>query len=1235
MSYTSFNNHTNYSLGMATIKPSELFSKAKSLGQNSVAITDYASLAGMWDALKASKKTGVKLIPGCTFNFVDSVEEKEFIKLRNIVIVARNAQGYKNLLRLSKAGFDNFIEAFKKAIPRIDWGLLEQYKEGLICFVGSPNGIVSNEIMDNNLDKAKEIIIRLKSIFGEYFALELQPHNMQRRKSNYSHAVSQQKINLALKKLGEELNVKCIVSSNIHYEEQDHADDQDVLICIQSRQPKKSGNRIYFDKKEFYVKSEDNIKAFFERHKKIWGEEFIESLFANTKYFDDLCGDASYVDPAVATGFKNQLPEFTIQDEPDYKDFLEWKKNNLVDDIADDALFYRYKSYKGLEEKIKEGKIPEEDRQWCLDQMLEEFDVLEYRNFSSYMLIVADFLNWSRKHEIIVGPGRGSVGGCLTAYLNNIHKAYPKKYNLIFARFLNKFKEAFPDIDLDFPPSKRHFVHDYLRKKYGENMVAHVSNVNTITPKVYARDISRVFEFGDLDKSHATEIGNNIADSIPAEIKSAKKALSDAPLFAEYAKVYPELEKYANLVSGQPRAWATHAGGIVIGKVPLEEIVPLRRDTQGNISTEYDKIKAEDNGLVKHDLLALSTLDIISLAREIIKDNGKEPPPIDFDFEQYDEKSYNLISSGDTFGMFQLGGTAVPVCKAVKPKCISDIALVSALIRPAAKDIINDLIKVRDGDKQMKLEHPSLKRAFEQTYGFGLFEESLLFLAQDVAGWDLHAADKLRKLTKEKGKNPEKVKKWREEFIEGASKNKGVGREVGENVWNNTVQQFGGYGFNKSHATLYSMISFQSAYYKAHFPIEFLVANLIHEVNSEAPDSKENIVRIKNEIRSQGIDIVPPDLNTSDYSYKIIDDKTLMTGLDSLKYMGKDAIPELIEKRPFKDFSDLIQRTDSLKVRSPSIQALAACGGLDSFQIDRELMFYYASDYRNKLRSHMNKLDRKWEKAVKEIAKEKKKIIKEIPPIPESFKQKHIDEFSYPFPKCKNWKIPQRFALEEYFMGEGISGTVFERYSGYFDNGSVNFSELPKKCPYKKVINDEKKNRYANRHDLWQMGINGLKTIVSHVFSFTVKKESSKIFGQEMGRVTLLDPWGNELQMVCFPEAWANANERINKLSKGKFKMEPGIALYLKGQFQWENELTYSFILGDIISYKAPPALPKEMKSQKVKMPRAKKRNLSKEEILNLSQEEFVNELEDILIDDGISSVEEDYKNSFEDGDFD
>jgi DNA polymerase III subunit alpha len=620
MKYVSLHNHTTGSVGDAIITPAELISLTKEAGQDAVAITDHGSLLGLWDAFKAAKQKKVKLIAGSEINFTFG----DGGPLYHLVILAKNGVGYKNLLKLQKLGYDNQVINFKKSIPVVDFKMLSENSDGLICTTACGNGPVGQAIMEMDLVKARDIITKLSQVFGDDFALELQPHNLQRRASPYSGPINQQKINQHLKRFSEEMGIRAIVATDAHYAKKEDHKTHDVYLSIGSKQPVTSGNRLIYDKDDFYVKTADEVYSYFERHIKFWGEDFVKSLFDNTIYFADKCELPSFIDPAVSTGDKHQLPSFPYESEPDYDKFLEWKKTStLVDDLPEDALFFRYRSETGLEAKIASGKIPEEDREYCIKQIKEEFDVFECRGFSSYMLIVADLLNWCENNGIPIGPGRGSVGASLTAYLCNIHKAYPKKYNLIFERFLNKLKDAFPDIDSDISPSGRDKLLAYLTIKYGEDNVAHVSNINTITPKVYARDIARAFNFGGMDRSTAAEIGNNIADSIPKEIKTVRKALEDAPLFAEYAKQYPELAQFQKLC-GKPRALSTHAGGVIIGKVPLSEIVPLRRDTSGNLSVEYEKERAEENGLIKIDILGLETLDIVKNTISLIERSGRK-----------------------------------------------------------------------------------------------------------------------------------------------------------------------------------------------------------------------------------------------------------------------------------------------------------------------------------------------------------------------------------------------------------------------------------------------------------------------------------------------------------------------------------------------------------------------------------------------------------------------------------
>jgi len=791
--FVSLHNQTQFSILDALSTPKELFAKAKELGQSALAITDHGTFAGIWDALKASKESGVKLIVGCEFYFVnDASTSNKDEKFRHVVLLAKNAIGYKNILTINKLGFDQKFFSGKRIYSIIDWNLLEKYSEGVICLTACGNGILAAPLMNKKFDEANKIVEKLIEIFGANLALEVQANNMKRSSSFYNSEIEQSFINKQIINLGKKYNVKVLATCNTHYIEKEQHDTHDVLLTIGSQQNIFSNFRLKYPVADFYLKTGEEIKSFFTRN---YGEDFAQELCDNTLHIANMCEQPDWVDPKFSNPSGKELPIFPVKDESCYQDFLQWSNNQLetVQLLEEDKRYLRYQCFVNFDSRIK--NVSSDNLPEYYARIDEELDVLEYHGFSSYMLIVADYINWARKNNIAVGPGRGSVGGSLVAFLLGIHEADPIKYNLIFARFHNKEKSSFPDIDTDFAPSGRTKVQHYLRLKYGEDHVAHVSNVNTITPKVYVRDIARAFELGG-SREDAVKLGNDVAGCIPADIHSIHDALVKVPLFAEYAKKYPEFAKFAD-ICGKYRAWSTHAGGIVISARPLTGLIPLRKDKDGSLAVEYDKERAEENGLVKMDTLGLSTLDIISDTYRIIKENGKELPSMPLNYDDQDKAAYELIANGDTFCVFQLGTSAgtIDLCRRIKPGNINDLANINALARPSARDMRNDFILTRDGKKKMALLHPKLGRAFNSTYGFGLYEECLMYLAQDVAGWGLHSADRLRKLTKEKGKNPKKAQQWRSEFISDAVKNE-VNEEIAKRIWDEVVDKFQGYGFN-------------------------------------------------------------------------------------------------------------------------------------------------------------------------------------------------------------------------------------------------------------------------------------------------------------------------------------------------------------------------------------------------------------------------------------------------------
>lgn len=787
--YVSLHNYTSFSIFQSLIKPIDLFKRAKELGMKAIAVTDAGSCAGLWDSYKASKETGVKLIAGCTFNFVDDVENKE-LRIRNIVLIAKNAVGYRNLLTLSKIGYDNFIISRKNPVPRIDWNLLITYKEGLICLTGDSSGIISRLLNDKKFDEAEIQAKKLHEIFGDDLAIELQPNALKRTLNNFNELADQAFTNRQLKKLGEKLNIKLVAATNSYYINPSQYKAHDAWLAVGSGQPASSGNRLSFNVNDFYVKSGEEVFNFFAR---TYGGEFAKQLLLNSLSLAKKCEKPEWIEPKFSNPDGKEMPIFPVKDQDDYQEFHEWRRTRGKD-LADDVMYLRFKCKQGLINR----KIIDERRSEYNNRVKEELDVFEFHGFCSYILIVSDILDNARKNNIPVGVGRGSCGGSLVGYLLNIHQADPIKYDLIFARFLNKEKTDYPDIDMDFSTIGRESVINYIMNKYGKEYFASISNLITMKPKVYAKSIARTFMYGG-DRKSAVQVGALLADCIPKEINNVTSLFEHAPLFTEYSKKYTELKEYAEDFNAKFIAWGTHAAGIIISKRPLMGLVPLRLDKEHQIVLEYEKERTEQNGLVKMDILGLETLDIIEQTYNLIKKSGKTPPPYILDYDLNDKKTYDLISSGDTFGVFQLGtsGGTIELCRKIQPKQLDDLAIINSLARPSAKDIRENFIKTKNGEIEIDIMHPKLERAFKPTYGFGLYEECLMYLAQDVAGWSLHAADGLRKMTKDKGKNKDKTKALREKFINDSEIN-GVKREDAENIWDDVVSEFQGYGFNKS-----------------------------------------------------------------------------------------------------------------------------------------------------------------------------------------------------------------------------------------------------------------------------------------------------------------------------------------------------------------------------------------------------------------------------------------------------
>lgn len=1039
--------HAHTSIGSmqdAMVSVNDLFKRAKELGQSSIAITDHGTMAAVFDARNASKKHGIKYIPGCEAYFVDSIEDKK-AKRKHLILLAKSEIGYRNLLRLNYEGYENFqyVPFLRKVFPRIDWNMLEKYHEGIICLTACGSGPLSRALMERgekdewNKEEcyinALQIATRLKGIFDEDLYLEVQPHDLKAYKRDRKTGeinvdpdgeqvivIDQDYINRSLVKISKELDVSVVATCDVHYLEKEDAKVHDMLMAINEKKPLSDKTRHRYEVEEFYMKTSGDVMSYFTEH---FDRKMAINVCNNTVEIANKCDDSSYIDSTEI-----RFPKFDATQEEDYDDFVQWKADKEYGDIQEDHLFMRYRCIKTFKEKYKH--IKGEKRKEYIKRIEEEIKVLELRNFSSYMLITSDFIRKAKEHGIRVGPGRGSVGGCLVANLLDIHEVDPIQYGLLFERFHNREKTSYPDIDTDFSPDGRAWVEQYLINKYGKKRVAHVSNLSTMTPKVVIKDLARSLEFGG-SKSDAFKIANAITDAIPADAKTFDDALQKSEKFRVFCAEYPELEKYGRKLVGLEKTYSTHAAGLLISDIDLDTFVPLRCDKDGVVSVQYEKERCESVGLIKMDLLGLEHLKVLDSTIANVKELHGECKETE-DLDPFDDSGvWDMNSRGKTISVFQMGSLHMRnLCKRIKPQSIEDLSLVNALGRPSAGESEDGrpaprdvYIARRDGKQKVTFPYKCIEESLKETLGICVYEEQLAKLAKYAAGWDLNKADGLRKLTKLKGKKPELAAQLEKDFISDSMKFSKLKKSEATDIWKGIIEPFAGYGFNKAHGIFYSLNGYHTAYYKHHYPAAFMAAVLKSEV--EKPSSNEEKIKLyKKEAGRMGIKIVAPDINKSDRYFSVDDEKTIVMGLAAIKGVGIKAVENIIETRkehPFKSFADFLYRTSSRLVRKNVIQALAKAGCFDKLGITRKSAFMYYADIRTKANKHAEKRAETgvdtWDL---------------------------MDGFEFKTDLSEEWNMTEILTGEGETLGDYISGDINDLYDGFFTNKGTPLRRIKK-----------------------------------------------------------------------------------------------------------------------------------------------------------------------------------------------
>lgn len=900
MKFTHLHVHSHYSLLDGLPKIDELLDYVKELGMNSVALTDHGVLYGAVEFYKKAKAKGIKPIIGCeVYTAFEKLQDKRpniDDKRYHLILLAKNEQGYKNLVKLvTKAHLEGFY--YK---PRIDEELLKEHSEGLIGLSACLQGKIPRLLLANKYGEAEAVAKKYEEIFGKgNFYLELQPHQK---------IPEQISCNKKLIELSKKTGIPLVATNDIHYLRPDDAEAQDVLMLINTGADPADPERLSMAQDDFSMLSPEQMAEFFKD-----APEAIE----NTQKIADQCNFQFELG-------KVKLPLFPVPEGKTSEQFLE--------ELC----------YQGL--KTRYGGNPDPK---IIDRLKYEISVIKKTGFAGYFLIVQDFVNWAKQNRIVVGPGRGSAGGSIVAYLTNITNVDPLKHNLLFERFLNPERISMPDIDLDFADRRRDEVIKYVAQKYGQDHVAQIITFGTMAARAVVRDVGRAL-------AYTYSYCDQLAKMIPMGMDLAE-TLEKVDEFKEKYESDSQAKRLINLakkLEGVARHASTHACGVVISADPLTDSVPLQHPTQDdeNIVTQYEMHAIEDLGLLKMDLLGLKNLTIIedTLARIYVIRNGLK---IDIDNIPYDDaKTFKLLQEAMTTSVFQLEGDGIKrYLKELKPTNFEDITAMIALYRPGPMQFIPDYIERKHGRQKIEYLHPKLEPILKDTQGICIYQEQLMKIAQELCGFSLGEADVLRKAIGKK--IIELLHAQEEKFVQGAVKN-GIDKKIGQELWQ-WILPFAAYGFNKSHSAAYATIAYQTAYLKAHYPVEFMASVL----TSEKADI-ERIAFLIDECKKMNVEVLPPNINESLKNFTVVpDENKIRFGLLAIKNVGTNIVDAIVEEKKtngqFQSIGDFVRRVQSKDLNKKSMEALIKAGAFDAFE------------ERNKLLQNLEKL--------LEIAKESQK----------------------------------------------------------------------------------------------------------------------------------------------------------------------------------------------------------------------------------------------------------------------
>ncbi|MBN2009844.1 DNA polymerase III subunit alpha [candidate division KSB1 bacterium] len=883
--FIHLHNHSHYSLLDGACKIKDLVNQAVAFNMPALALTDHGNMFGAIEFYKTAKKAGIKPIIGSEMYIAPGSRHERAASQTNgakdtafhLVLLAKNQTGYINLMKLVSIGY---LEGFYYK-PRIDREVLAQYSEGLIALSACLKGEVPRMIVRDNMERAEQIAREYKELFGDDYYLEIQDHDIPEEKQVVKGVLE----------LSKKLDIKVVAANDVHYLKREHNTAHDILLCLQTGKDYDDPHRMRYTTDQVYFKSADEMTQLFGS---------VPDSLKNTLEIAEKCN----LDLEFNTF---HLPHFDLPDEYKYMSLDEY-----LAEVSSKALPDRY-------------PVVTPDLR---ERLAYELNVIKTMGYAGYFLIVKDFIDYARSQGIPVGPGRGSAAGSLVSYVIGITNFDPMKYNLLFERFLNPERVTMPDIDIDFCYERREEIIKWVREKYGHDNVTQIITFGTMAARAVIRDVGRVLKmsYGDVDK---------IAKMIPAAVgMTIGKAFDMVPELRQLEKkdeVHEKLLENARILEGLARHSSTHAAGVIITPEELTKYTPLYKSTQGDVTSQYDGGTLETIGVLKMDFLGLRTLTVIQKTLDSLKTKNivinLDKIPID------DINTYKIFCNGETIGIFQFESSGMrEYLKKLQPQCLEDLIAMNALYRPGPMDMIDEFIQRKKGLVKIEYMHSVLEPILKETYGVIVYQEQVMQIASAMAGFSLGKADLLRRAMGKK--KVELMKEQRKLFLEGAAQ-KSISEKIANAVFDH-MDKFAGYGFNKSHAACYSFVAYQTAYLKAHYPEEFMAANL----TSEMGDTSRVVILI-DECKRMGINILPPDVNESE-EYFMPTDKGIRFGLGAVKNVGKGAIRSIIEARQehgkFITLFELCEHIDTRQVNKKVLESLIQAGAMDSLDGHRALL---------------------------------------------------------------------------------------------------------------------------------------------------------------------------------------------------------------------------------------------------------------------------------------------------------